>query len=140
METIKKQDKEKAVENTMKNIIELGFDAHISQESCNGSVYIDVFDKGKIMFTLRISDHQLTHWNQMPAGVINTMDPPFFCEISKEEIVDYVEEVNNMTEKQKDYLWSNRYINNDGEVVEEEDDDDENSNDDNNKFVSVLEN
>ncbi len=98
----------RAVRLTINKLKKLNCNAWLDQEN-ERSYYIWVTIKSiKRDFILRLSDHDLTDWNQLPAGVINESfynnDYPIETKFLRWEIKDVI----NMNEEEYNTLWTNR--------------------------------
>lgn len=71
----------------------------------NGTCYITILNKKEPLFKIRVSDHELSENNQLPAGVINKYA---ISKVSPEYLELFFIDYQNMTEEEKDVLWTNR--------------------------------
>lgn len=104
----RKTSRKHNIQETIDNIKSLGYEAYCSQISSNNSVYIEVSDKNETLFIIRMSDHNLTYFNQLPAGVINLDKYDLDYPISKECVEIELETYNAMSAEEKKFLWTNR--------------------------------
>ena len=101
-----------AINKSINKIKEIGLYAKIDSISLETSYYIGISEKEatEYLFIIRMSDHDLKNDNYLPAGVINYSYCSNDSVITKEEIIDYYNEVKNMDEEELKELWTNRYI------------------------------
>lgn len=87
----------------------LGF--KVSDYRYNGnksSLYLDIIDQqtNQLAFTIRFSDHSLSSWNQIPAGVLIERTDIKYC-IS--DFKWYSKYYRSLDPKDIHELWTNRY-------------------------------
>lgn len=89
-------------------IKEYGYDFHHEGFS-GGSCYVSIIDKvsQETLFKIRISDHELSEKNYLPAGVINDYS---ISKITAVWLELFFLQLSKMSEKDKKYLWENRLI------------------------------
>lgn len=104
---------EQALNATINKLKKLGYQAEYDYINCNNSCYLKVIKDSEILFIIRFSDHDLRAGNQLPAGVINDWYDSIEYPALISTLRCYIEEYSEMSEKEREYLWTNRLMIND---------------------------
>lgn len=101
---------EQALNATINKLRKLGYQAEYDYINCNNSCYLKVIKDNDILFIIRFSDHDLRAGNQLPAGVINDLYDSIEYPASISTLRCYLNEYYAMSEKEREYLWTNRLM------------------------------